>query len=223
MTENRTITSLLVTSAGVTDETFAIPLYEQQVSKPSTLVGDGAFGTGKNRRYFKQRKCTLVAPSQGQENPTKLFSKAMFTWDGKTVTCPGGKTTDKYTINKRTKALVFRFKGRDCQNCPLKSQCTTGKYRTITISHYQEEFDEAEKFNATPEYEVLMKKRPLIESKNSEIKHPHGLDRARYRGIDRMTIQALLTIIVVNLKNFIRLLMKAANPPSERKLSIPNG
>lgn len=223
MTRNRFVTGLMATSANVTDETFAIPLYEQQESKPSIMVGDGAFGTGKNRRYFKKNKCTLAAPLRGQENPTKLFSKKLFLWDGKTVTCPGGKTTDKYTINKRTKSLVYRFKGCDCQTCSLKPECTTGKYRTITISHYQKEFDEAEKFNATPEYKALMKERPLIESKNSEVKHPHGLDRARYRGVERMTIQALLTMIVVNLKNFIRLLMKAQNPPFERKLSIPNG
>ena len=120
MTKNRFVTGLLTTSAGVTDETFAIPLYEQQESKPSTMIGDGAFGTGKNRRYFKENNCTLVAPLRGQENPTKLFSKRLFPWDGKRVTCPGGKSTDKYTINKRTYATIYRFNGHDCQPCPLK-------------------------------------------------------------------------------------------------------
>lgn len=75
MTKNRFVTSLLVISANVTDETSAIPLYEQQASKPSTLVGDGAFGIGKNRRYFNQNNCAFAAPSRGQENPQNYFPK----------------------------------------------------------------------------------------------------------------------------------------------------
>jgi hypothetical protein len=37
------------------------------------------------------------------------------------------------------------------------------------------------------------------------------------------TFQALLTAIVVNLKNLIRLLIEAATQPSQRELSIPQG
>ena len=223
MTENRFIASVDVTPANVTDDKRAIPLYDQVEKKPAVTVGDAAYGTGKNRREFTERGCQLVSPLRGQENPTKLFSKLKFPYDGETVTCPQGKVTGKFTINKRTKALVFRFRGSDCQNCPLKPQCTTGTYRTISISHYQKEFDEAAEFNATPEYKSLMKKRSLMESKYSEMKHSHGLKRARYRGLDRVTIQALLTAIVANLKNFIRLLTEAAQQASQRKLSISLG
>ncbi|KYK38517.1 MAG: hypothetical protein AYK18_17035 [Theionarchaea archaeon DG-70] len=71
--------------------------------------------------------------------------------------------------------------------CLLKCQCTTGQFRTVSISYYQKEFDEAEEFNKTPEYKALMKKRPLIESKNSEMKHPHGMYRARLEDTMRLT------------------------------------
>lgn len=223
MTENRFITSVMVTPASVADDKVAIPLYKQQLYPPEILVGDGAFGTGENRQYFKAKECTLVAPLRGQENRTKLFPKSKFKWDDHTVTCPAGKTTEKFTENKKSKCYAYRFSKTDCQSCPLKCQCTTGQFRTVSISYYQKEFDEAAEFNNTPEYKALMKKRPLIESKNSEMKHPHGMYRARYRGVDRVTIQALLTAIVVNLKNFIRLLQEAAQQPSQRKLSISSG
>jgi hypothetical protein len=42
------------------------------------------------------------------------------------------------------------------------------------------------------------------------MKHPHRLGRAQYRGLERFTIQALLTAINVNLKNFIRIFTEAA-------------
>ena len=222
MTENRFITSAIVTPGNVTDDKEAVPLYEQQEKKPKTVTGDGLYGTGKNRKSFKERGCTLIGPLRGQENKTKLFPKSKFIRDGTKVTCPAGKTTSTFTDNPRTRSYVYRFKGSDCKACPLKPQCTTGPYRTVSISYYQSLFDEAAEFNKTDLYKDSMKKRGRMEPKYSEMKHPHGLARARYRGLERVTIQALLTAIVVNLKNLIRLLIEAAIP-SQRELSIPHG
>lgn len=222
MTENRFITSAIVTPGNVTDDKEAVPLYEQQEKKPKTVTGDGLYGTGKNRKRFKEKGCQFIGPLRGQENKTKLFGKSKFIWDGTKVTCPGGKTTSTFTDNKRTRSYGYRFKGSDCSGCPLKSQCTTGPYRTISISYYQSLFDEAAEFNKTESYKDHMKKRTHIEPKYSEMKHPHGLARARYRGLERVTIQALLTAIVVNLKNLIRLLEVVMNL-SQRELSISHG
>lgn len=223
MTQNRFITSVVVTPANVPDEKVACELYDQQEKKPSTVTGDGAYGTGENRREFKERGCILIAPLRGQENPTKLFPKSAFSWDGGRVTCPQGKTTEKYTDNPRSRSHVFRFSARDCQDCPSKPACTTGAYRSLAISYYQAEFDEAERFNSTPEYGEYMRKRPLIESKYAETKSRHGMARARYRGLERVAIQVILTFIVANLKNLIRLLTQAARAASQRKPSIPVG
>jgi hypothetical protein len=73
MTENRFITSVTVTPANVTDDKEAASLYEQQEKKPETLTGDGLYGTGENREYFKEKGCQLIAPLRGQENKTKLW------------------------------------------------------------------------------------------------------------------------------------------------------
>ena len=218
MTQNRFITSIITTPADVTDDKVLVPLYDQQEDKPQTVTGDGLFGTGENRVAFKERECELVAIVRSQENRTGKYPKSKFVWDGETVTCPAGKTTSTYTDNKRAKSYTFRFSKEDCENCPLKSQCTTGTYRSVSVSYFQKEFDEAEIFNATEEGRTLQKKRISIESKYAEMKNIHGLKRARYRGVDRVTIQVLLTAIVVNLKNFIRLLAERAL--SQRKLSL---
>jgi IS5 family transposase len=47
--------------------------------------------------------------------------------------------------------------------------------------------------------------RPAIERKFAQMKQYHGLPKARYWGLDRMTIQGLLTIIVVNCKRLVAL------------------
>ena len=105
MTENRFITGVIVTPANVTDDKKAAPLYEQQEKKPETFTGDGLYGTGENRQYFKEKGCQLIAPLRGQENKTRLYPKSRFSWDGKTVTCPGGRTTSTSCDNKRDTVL----------------------------------------------------------------------------------------------------------------------
>jgi transposase len=55
MTENRFITSVIVTPGNVTDDKEAVPLFEQQEKKPETVTGDGSYGTGENRLRFKKK------------------------------------------------------------------------------------------------------------------------------------------------------------------------
>jgi IS5 family transposase len=210
MTKKRFITSISLTTACVTDDKEAVHLLDQQEEPPDTVTGDGLYGTGDNWRDFEERDCMLVAPVRGQENKTGLYPKTEFAYDKETksITCPAQKTTTTYTKNEKTKAFVYRFSQKDCQNCKLKSQCTTGKYRSVSISFYHEEFEKARKFNETEDYKTLQEERKQIESKFAEMKNIHGLKRARYRGLERVTIQAILTAIVVNLKNFIRLLFE---------------
>jgi len=46
--------------------------------------------------------------------------------------------------------------------------------------------------------------RKTIERAFSEVKAWHRMARARYRGLDRMTIQVLMTFMVMNVKKMAR-------------------
>lgn len=48
--------------------------------------------------------------------------------------------------------------------------CTTAKYRSVSISFYRKEFDEAAEFNATGECKILQNERKQIESEFVEMK-----------------------------------------------------
>jgi IS5 family transposase len=220
MTRNRFITALEVTAADVTDDKMAVLLYDQQTFKPFIIPADALYGTGENRQAFDKRGCLLIAPVRSQENPTGLYPKSRFSWGEGKVTCPAGKTTTVYTKNDESRCFQYRFTASDCQQCPLKEHCTKRGYRTISISYYQAAFDEAARINTTRTGRALQKERSSIESKYAEMKNIHGLKRARYRGLERVTIQALITAILVNLKNFIRLLMQHSG---QRKPSSSHG
>jgi len=58
--------------------------------------------------------------------------------------------------------------------------------------------------------------RPAIERKFAEMKRFHGLAKARYWGLAKVTIQCLMTAIVVNCKRLVTLIRQAAIAP------IPN-
>lgn len=52
--------------------------------------------------------------------------------------------------------------------------------------------------------------RPAIERKFAEMKRFHGLAKARYWGLAKLTIQCLLTAIVVNCKRLVALIRQRA-------------
>ena len=55
-------------------------------------------------------------------------------------------------------------------------------------------------------YRKAKRKRPRIEPKFAEMKKFHGMERARYWGLDKMRVQVFLTGIVVNLKRMVTLM-----------------
>ena len=57
------------------------------------------------------------------------------------------------------------------------------------------------------------RERPRIERKFAEQKRYHGLRQARYWGLAKVTIQALLTCLVVNCKRIAKLVQTSCNPP----------
>jgi hypothetical protein len=61
--------------------------------------------------------------------------------------------------------------------------------------------------------EAHLKLRPRIEPKFAEQMVHHGLRRARYWGLAKVTGQVLLNAITVNLKRAVQLLARAGGPP----------
>jgi len=57
------------------------------------------------------------------------------------------------------------------------------------------------------------RQRPSIERKFAEQKSYHGLARARYWGLAKVSIQVLLTCIVVNCKRIVKLMAATTRPP----------
>jgi Transposase DDE domain/Transposase domain (DUF772) len=174
--------------------------------KPSSVVADSAYGYARYRREFKEENIQFVSPLQNKPNPTGLFTHEQFTYDSetRTVTCPRGAMTNHSVRNNKYEGFQFKFPKSSCAACPVREQCTTNANgRTLFISDYYKEIQEAAVFNQTEEAEKLLKDRIAIEPKNNELKNHHGLGDARYRSREKRRIETKITSMVVNIKQMI--------------------
>ena len=117
----------------------------------------------------------------------------------------------------------YRARAKDCNHCPLKAQCTTGKQgRSLCRSVDEEYLDRVRAYHATEAYKKAYRKRSVsVEPLFAEAKQGHGMRRFRLRLLWRVNSEALMIAAGQNLK---RLLKKrgwgAASVPSRGRLCL---
>jgi transposase len=140
----------------------------------------------------------------------------MFQYDEKkqTLTCPQGVTTKANFYDRQREVRTFHFRMRTCNKCPVQKECTNDKdgRRTVGISRVYHEIMEAERYNCTEQFKEDMKLRPPIEGKLSELTRYHGLRRARYRGLKKVSLQCYFTAVAVNIKRWVKILVEKMSP-----------
>lgn len=210
--KNHFITNIEATAGNILDHEPTVEMIREQERTglhPSKLIADKAYGTGSNIRELEKNETILVAPPKEKVSRTGLLKINEFLYDDikQTVTCPSGEITNTKHYNKRYDTTVFSFSKATCHNFSLQSECTTNSTgRKIAISEYYFELKKAKEYSKTEQYKQDMKLRPMIEGKQSEMVRYHGLRRAIYRGLEKVTIQAYFTAAAVNLKRFFKLL-----------------
>ena len=104
----------------------------------------------------------------------------------------------------------YFFDVTKCRNCPLKEKCgfrDTQKSKTYNVTIEMSPIHaEHQAKQETQEYRDLAHERYKIEAKNAELKNRHGYGHTTYTGLHGMTLQAAVSIFVVNLKRINTLL-----------------
>ena len=98
---------------------------------------------------------------------------------------------------------TYVFKKEQCGDCPYREQCigkAKGKAKKLRVTTSAPIFYQISQEQKKPEFKEKYKKRASIEWKNAEMKHLHGMARARGWGKRSVTFQIKLTAIAVNLK-----------------------
>ncbi len=184
---------------------------------PTKLIGDTAYSNGPCRKELKESGTEVVAPLREKNDRTKaIYPKGMFHYDEdfNLLTCPAGVTVKQSYYDWQKEIRMFHFPMTECGKCPRKPECTNSKdgRRTVGISKFNRELREAEVYNLTEQFKEDMKLRPPIEGKLSELTRYHGMRRARYRGLKKVSLQCYFTAVAVNIKRWIKLELGKLKP-----------
>ncbi len=223
MTPERIITAATVTSGEKPDGkelSILVDKMEANGVEVENIVGDGAYSEKDNIKYADQNDIKLVSRlSKTVTEGNKRVNPLEFTYnkDAKMYICPDGHIAIKKVFHGKKKNKngefplyeTYFYDINKCKNCPLKNQCgykdgqKSKSYSvTIKMSDIHKKHNDKQE---TPEYQGLAKERYKIEAKNAELKNEHGYAHASYTGLHGMTLQAGVSIFVVNLKRILRL------------------
>ena len=208
MSKDGFIKNINATPGNTYDGDPLIPLVDEKVERgftSSKIVGDTAYGSAGNRRKLLDRKVTVAAPFKKESNKEGFFPQSKFEIELHAVTCPAGCRTMVRNHNEKDETITFYFNKEDCGSCKLKEKCTKQERRTITISEHYELLQKAKEYNKTEDFKEDLKQRSHIEPKQGEMKRYHGMERAKYWGIEKMNVQAIMTAITVNIKRLVTL------------------
>jgi transposase len=186
--------------------------------KPEWLAGDTAYGSAPNLDWLvnEQKIAPYISVIDKSKREDGTFSREDFSFDKERdiYICPAGKilTTTRKVVNDDQ--FLYRASKRDCDVCPLKTQCCPKEpARKVPRSIYEEARDVARACAKTKAYAQSRRDRKKVEMLFAHLKRILRLGRLRLRGPGGAQFEFTLAAVAQNLR---RLAMLAAQPPPER-------
>jgi transposase len=177
-------------------------------------IGDGAYGSGKNRAACDQypgHAVDLVAPLAQPSDPEVHKSAFQINLEAHTATCPEGHTVTGQPGGKENgqDTWLFTFPRATCEACPLFERCVRSEKtgRTVRTRAYEAYLQEARLRQETEEFDLLYRLRPAVERKIAELAQC-GIRKTRYVGEPKRQLQRLWTGAAVNLRRLFCLAEK---------------
>jgi hypothetical protein len=203
------------------DPICLIPHFEKLKHKPKNAVTDAAYGSEENYAYLEQHQLgnylkytTFYQDTHRYRNPEIIrkhsFRADHFEYDPQTdeFICPNKQRlsylfTGKYKTENGYESERRHYQCANCQDCPLKSQCTKAKgNRRIQVSFQLIEYRRQARENLTSETgQALRKQRSVeVETVFGNIKHNMRFRRFHLRGLEKVNTEWGLVCIAHNMR-----------------------
>jgi hypothetical protein len=174
---------------------------EARTGQPvAETLGDCAYGSGETRQAFADAGRELLAKVPQEKTNGGLFPKSAFVLDlvNRTVTCPQGHTTGKFT-REPDGGQLFSF-GARCGRCPLRQHCTTAaRGRSVSVHPQEGMLRVARAYQETAAGRAHLRERVVAEHRLARLGQL-GMGQARYRGRAKTQCQLLLLATIANLR-----------------------
>lgn len=175
----------------------------------TTVVGDGQYGTHENYRLCarQQIRCHLGDVKSGHRpSEPKQFTRPDFTYDPQqdVYRCPAGEVLVR-SWRKRAQQegyAEYRMRNGVCPNCPLKKRCTKSKHgRRLRVPLDLEWVEQGRRESLSPAgYQDRRRRKHRMEGSFGDATRCHGFKRARWRGLQKQSIQDYLIAACQNLR-----------------------
>lgn len=209
-TDNRhnIITDVHVTPGNVHDSVPYLKRLDRQLDKFNFGVEgvglDAGYNTAPICKGLDDRGITGVIPHVRTRRKGLKYQKRHFKYDSAkdVYICPEGHELC-YRTTSRTGQREYVSKASVCSQCPMLSECTESKnkVRVITRHVWHDYKDKIRENVLSPLGKYLRRRRrETVERSFADAKQLHGLRYARYRGLENVTEQCLMTAIAMNIK-----------------------
>lgn len=179
------------------------------------VIADSKYGTISNYLFCADKNIqahipdlkTKSAKKKEKKAKHKIFPDTLFKYDAVTDTyiCPGNKRLKIKSYHALRASVDYAAAKKDCASCDLRSQCTRNKDGRTIKRHLQQNTinemrDKSQTFRAKQD---IRKRQHLMERSFAKATR-YGFDRARWRGLTRVSIQEFLTCCVQNIQALIK-------------------
>jgi IS5 family transposase len=194
--------------------------------KAETVVADSKYGTIENYVACHDRGVRAHIPDLKKTQEKKrlrrgLFSEAHFTYDPETDTyrCPSGKILKPKSFHKERQNIDYSASRKDCAHCELRPQCTRNKRaRTLKRHLRQDALDQMRGLSRTAASKRDIRTRKHLMERTFAHATRYGFDRARWRGLWRVSIQEYITAAIQNIQKLIKY---GQNPRRNLAVEVP--
>jgi hypothetical protein len=169
------------------------------------VLGDTAYGSSGTRQEIAEATngAELVAkvpPATSRKGAEFTVEDFGIDLEDGVATCPQGKRSIRYERPKGTTAHRFTFSQTDCNDCPVRSKCTTAKRvaRKITVSEGYDELRRLRKRQRTKSFKRTYRRRVKAEHRIARLVQL-GVRQARYLGRSKVAFQVSIAAAVANL------------------------
>lgn len=207
------ITATVTTDAATAEShvlTEALDEHARNVGgSPQTVVADKGYGTADVYRSLAERQVTPCIPHQKHHGGrgAGIYKAGAFHYDPDrdAYRCPQGHWLRRYTTTKDGSGRYRAAKGI-CTGCPRRALCTHARDGRRLTRHVKQEWIDWADGCYSREHRRRLGRRRLMRAEGSfaDAANNHGYKRARWRGLQGMTIQNLLIAAAQNLRKLIR-------------------
>ncbi len=215
------ITDVHITPGNINDSTVYLDRLNHQLDRfgfDVKAVGlDSGYHTPHILRTLIDKGIFAMVSYRRPGGKKGLYRKSKFQFDAQNnqYTCPQGHVL-KYRTTGRNGYRTYISDPRVCSLCPLLSKCTNSKnHQKIISRHVWEHYAEQVKINRDSEFGEYIKRRrsETIERSFADAKQLHGYRFARFRGLEKVETQALMTAIAQNIKKMVMIASRRNGEP----------